>query len=466
MKLSFHGAARCVTGSKHLITLDNGKTVLLDCGMFQGMGSDTLELNTNFGFKPKDIDYVILSHAHIDHVGLLPKLVIEGFKGIIFCTSATKAFAELLLGDSARIQESEASYINKRRKRQGRPLVVPLYTSDDVPAVVSKIQTVRIREWYQIDEHIRAMHTDAGHIIGSTCVHLEIKEGDKTHKITFSGDVGRFNDSILRAPDPFPQADMIIMESTYGNRLHDGIHSYTEQLLKIIVETCLLKKGKLIIPSFSLGRTQELLYALNELSLQKRLPPVSYFVDSPLSVETTELTKHYPHLFNDKVQEVLQQDHDPFDFPGLTMIKDVEASKALNFRSDPLVIISSSGMAEAGRVKHHISNTIENSKNTILLVGYCEPNSLGGRLKAKNEEVKIFGEVHQVNARIEEIVGLSAHGDYNDLLRWLSCQEPSKVDRLFLVHGDYEAQVSMREKILEKGFKNVAIPDMHQSFDI
>ncbi|HRP89453.1 MAG TPA: MBL fold metallo-hydrolase [Edaphocola sp.] len=466
MKVSFHGAARCVTGSKHLISLDNGKKILLDCGLFQGMGSETAILNTTFGFRPKEIDYVILSHAHIDHVGLLPKLVMEGFRGKIFCTSATKAFAELLLEDSGKIQQSEASFINKRRKRQGRELIIPLYTQDDVPAVIEKIQTIKIREWYQIDKDVKVLHTDAGHIIGSTCVHLEIKEGEHIHRITFSGDVGRYNDTILRAPDIFPQADIIIMESTYGNRLHDKITSYTEQLLKLIVETCILKRGKLIIPSFSLGRTQELLYALNTLSLQKRLPPVAYYVDSPLSVETTELTKHYPQLFNDQVQEVLKRDDDPFDFKGLKMIKDVEASKALNFNSEPAVIISSSGMAEAGRVKHHISNNIENSKNTILLVGYCEPNSLGGRLKAKSDEVKIFGKIHQVNARIEEIVGMSAHGDYTDLLHWLEGQDVKKVKRLFLVHGEYEAQVAMREHLMEKGFKNIEIPDMHQSFEI
>lgn len=466
MKISFHGAARTVTGSKHLITLDNGKRILLDCGMFQGMGPETLQLNTNFGFRPKDIDYMILSHAHIDHVGLVPKFVMEGFKGTIFCTDASKALAELLLADSGRIQESEAKFINKRRRRQGREEVVPLYIEADVAPAIERMKVVRLGEWYDIDEDIRAMHTEAGHIIGSTCINLEIRENEKTTRITFSGDVGRYDDAILNPPAIFPQADIILMESTYGDREHDNVEPYLERFLKTIVETCLVKKGKLIIPSFSVGRTQELLYALNTLFLQKRLPPVPYYVDSPLSVEATEMTKRFPKLFNSKVQDVLEHDDDPFGFPGLTMIKDADASKALNSRNEPMVIISSSGMAEAGRVKHHISNNIENTRNTILIVGYCEPNSLGGKLKAGHKEVRIFSEAHEVNAEVKVIESMSAHGDYNDLLRWLGCQDAGAVRQVFLVHGDYEAQRSFQEKLNTAGFINVSIPELHESFDI
>jgi len=278
--------------------------------------------------------------------------------------------------------------------------------------------------------------------------------------------VGRYDDAILNAPATFPQADIILMESTYGNREHNKAEPYLERFLKVIVETCLVKKGKLIIPSFSVGRTQELLYALNTLSLQKRLPPIPYYVDSPLSVEATEMTKRFPKLFNSSVQDVLEHDDDPFAFPGLTMIKDADASKALNFRNDPMVIISSSGMAEAGRIKHHISNNVESTRNTILIVGYCEPNSLGGKLKSGQKEVKIFGEEHEVNASVKVIESMSAHGDYHDLLHWLECQDAGKVQHLFLVHGDYEAQVSMREKLLQAGFNNVSIPSLHESFDL
>ncbi len=466
MKISFHGAARTVTGSKHLITLDNGKKILLDCGMFQGMGQATLQLNTNFGFKPKDIDYVVLSHAHIDHVGLLPKLVMEGFRGTVFCTSASKALAELLLADSGRIQESEANFINKRRRKQKRELVEPLYTEDDVKPAIERMKVVPLNKWYSIDKHIKLMHTEAGHIIGSTCVHLELTEGDKVTRLSFSGDVGRYDDAILQPPAAFPQADIILMESTYGNREHNKVEPYIDRFLRTIVETCLIKKGKLIIPSFSVGRTQELLYTLNTLHLQKRLPPIPYYVDSPLSVEATEMIKQFPGLFNQTVQEVLEHDDDPFDFPGLTMIKDVDASKLLNFRNEPMVIISSSGMAEAGRIKHHISNNIENSKNTILIVGYCEPNSLGGKLKAGHKEVKIFGVEHQVNADVQIIESMSAHGDYHDLLRWISCQDPQQVKQVFLVHGDYEAQNAFREKLMAKGFEHVQIPDLHSEYEV
>lgn len=466
MNIAFHGAARTVTGSKHLITLNNGTKILLDCGMFQGMGSETLELNSHFGFNPAEVDYVILSHAHIDHVGLLPKLVIDGFRGKIFCTKATAALAELLLGDSARIQENEAGYINKRRKRQGRPLVEPLYTEEDVAKAVALMVRVPFEEWYSISDNIRLMHTEAGHIIGSTCVNLQITEGDTTKHITFSGDVGRYDDAILDVPSVFPQADVILMESTYGNKIHNKLQPYLERFLDIIVETCLKKKGKLIIPSFSVGRTQELLYALNTLSLQNRLPPIGYYVDSPLSVDATEMTKRFPELFNAAVQDVLKRDDDPFGFPGLTMIRDVNASKALNLHKEPCVIISSSGMAEAGRIKHHIANNIENSRNTILIVGYCEPHSLGGRLKAGLKEVSIFSKIHEVNASVQVIESMSAHGDYNDLTQWLSCQDPGKVQQLFLVHGEYEVQQDFREKLLEKGFGSVQIPDRHQVFEI
>lgn len=466
MKIAFHGAARTVTGSKHLITLENGTQVLLDCGMFQGMGNETMELNEHFGFNPAAVDYVVLSHAHIDHVGLLPKLVLEGFKGKIYCTEATAALAELLLADSARIQESEASYINKRRKRQGRPLVEPLYVEEDVAKVVALMSPAPLGSWYEIDPQISVMHTEAGHIIGSTCVHLKIEEGGATKQITFSGDVGRYDDAILDAPAVFPQADIILMESTYGNKEHNRIQPLLERFLEIIVETCLVRKGKLIIPSFSVGRTQELLYALNALSLQKRLPPIPYYVDSPLSVEATEMTKGFPELFNDHVQEVLKRDDDPFAFPGLVMIKDVDASKALNLRKEPCVIISSSGMAEAGRVKHHIANNVQNSRNTILIVGYCEPNSLGGKLKSGQKEVTIFGKEYEVNARVKVIESMSAHGDYNDLLHWISCQEADKVQQVFLVHGEYETQRAFRERLLAKGFGVVHIPRLHQEVTI
>lgn len=461
MKIAFHGAARTVTGSKHLITLKNGKKILLDCGMFQGMGKDTDALNRDFGFNPADVTAMILSHAHIDHSGLIPKLVKEGFAGSIFCTDATKQLSALLLEDSAEIQENDAKYHNKGSKAQGMPLVQPLYTLADAKNCMSQFIEKEYGEWFPVIDGVEAMFTDAGHIIGSTCVHVRITENGTTRQVTFSGDVGRYRDVILKSPQTFPQADYIIMESTYGNSLHEDVTTSVDLLLSWIERTCLQKKGKLIIPAFSLGRTQEILYALNQLELENRLPKLDYFLDSPLSLAVTELIKNYASYFNKQIQRVMQSDSDPFEFTGLRYIKSVEESKLLNYRNEPCVIISASGMAEAGRVKHHISNTIENSHNAILMTGYCEPNSLGGRLLRGAKEVSIFGVVHEVHAEIGAIKSMSAHGDYEDLSQWLACQDPAHVQRLFLVHGEYEVQVPFRDRLQRKGFIDVSIPERH-----
>ena len=466
MKIAFHGAAQTVTGSKHLVTLDNGKKILLDCGMFQGMGDQTDELNKDFGFNAGDVDYVILSHAHIDHCGLLPKLVKDGYAGKIFATPATKDLASILMEDSAGIQENDIKFVNKRLALEGLPNAQPLYTMLDALAAADRFETVEYDTWFTIDENISFSYTDAGHIIGSAAVHLRITENGKQTRITFSGDVGRYRDIILKSPAPFEQADYILIESTYGNTLHEQFHPTTDALLEWIENTCLKKKGKLIMPAFSVGRTQEILYALNLLSLQNKLPAVDYYVDSPLSTKATEILKRYPQYFNESIQEVLKTDKDPFDFPGLKFTTSVDDSKRLNYIKDPCVIISASGMAEAGRVKHHISNNIENSRNSILLTGYCEPHSLGGRLKNGDKEVRIFGQWHQVNAEVGQIRSMSAHGDYNDLLHFLACQDATKVKKVFLVHGEPDVQKDFRQKVLDKGFKNVDIPTRHQEIVI
>ena len=466
MKIAFHGAARCVTGSKHLLTLSNGKKILLDCGMFQGMGKQTDQLNRHWGFDPQQVDHLILSHAHIDHSGLIPRLVKDGFKGTIFCTPATRELTGVLLEDSAGIQEDEVKYINKRRKLEGLPALKPLYTSEDAAVAMKQFHVREYDNWFKVDDGIECLFTDAGHIIGSASVHLKINENGKVRRLTFSGDVGRYRDAILRSPASFPQTDVMILESTYGNSLHD-LHTPTpEHLLQWIEKTCIKKKGKLIIPSFSVGRTQELLYALNQLELERRLPELDYFVDSPLSIEATELVKSYPQYFNARIQKVLEKDEDPFRFAGLHYVKSLDESKLLNFRDEPCVIISASGMADAGRVKHHISNNIENSRNTILMTGYCEPNSLGARLLSGRKEVKIFGVAHEVHAEIGSIRSMSAHGDYEDLSQYLSCQDLKKVQRLFLVHGEYDVQVDFKERLVRKGFADVEVPELHQEIGL
>ncbi len=462
MKIAFHGAAQTVTGSKHLITLDNGKKLLLDCGLFQGMGDKTDEMNAHFGFDAREVDYVILSHAHIDHCGLLPKLVKEGYKGTIYATPATKDLASILMEDSAGIQESEAKYRNKRNALEGKPYVTPLYTTLDAMAAADQFEKVDYDTWHRIDESVEFCFTEAGHIIGSAVVSVRITENNKKTAIAFSGDVGRYRDIVLRSPAVFDQADYILIESTYGNSLHEEFAPSTDLLLEWIEKTCIQKKGKLILPAFSVGRTQEILYALNQLSNENRLPEVDYFVDSPLSMEATAVIKSHPQYFNDTIQEVMRTDKDPFGFPGLIFTKSVDDSKRLNYRKEACVIISASGMAEAGRVKHHISNNIESSRNSILLTGYCEPRSLGGRLKNGDKEVKIFGQWHEVNAEVGQIRSMSAHGDYSDLLHFLECQNPSKVKTVFLVHGEIDVQQDFRQKLMANGFQHVEIPERHQ----
>lgn len=466
MKIGFYGAARTVTGSKHLITLNNGKKILLDCGMFQGMGKMTEALNRDLGFDASSVDVLVLSHAHIDHSGLIPKLVKDGFEGPIYCTPATAALCGILLEDSAQIQEDDVRYANKKRAAEGQPYLKPLYTHEDAAAAKRLVREREYDSWFEIMPDVEVMFTDAGHIIGSAAVHLRITENGKLTRITFSGDVGRYRDVILRSPADFPQADVIILESTYGNSLHEMTVSTPDLLLQWIEHTCLKKKGKLIIPSFSVGRTQELLFALNQLELERRLPELDYFVDSPLSIEATELVKKFPAYFNRTVQKILERDEDPFRFRGLHYVKTVDESKLLNYRNQPCVIISASGMAEAGRVKHHISNNIENSRNTILMVGYCEPSSLGGRLMAGQKEVGIFGIQHEVNAEIGSIRSLSAHGDYEDLSQFISTQDPRQVSKIFLVHGEYPVQQDFKQRLVRKGFWDVEIPEKGQEFGL
>ena len=461
MKIAFHGAAQTVTGSKHLLTLDNGKKILLDCGLFQGLGKETNTLNASLGFDASAVDMMILSHAHIDHSGLIPKLVKEGFKGTIFCTPATKDLTEILLEDSAVIQRDDTKYVNKRREKEGLPPVEPLYTIEDAKASFKHLQSVEYDKWFPVCEGLEAMFSDAGHIIGSAAVNLKITENKITKHLTFSGDVGRYRDVILRSPAKFPQADYILIESTYGNKLHDDIHDSIETLHQWIVKTCIEKKGKLIIPSFSVGRTQELLYYINQMGLENRLPRLPVYVDSPLSGKATEIVKHYPQYFNARIRKVFEIDDDPFDFKELTFITSVDESKALNDMHNPCIIISASGMADAGRIKHHIANNINDHRNTILIVGYCEPHSLGGKLSAGVKEVRIYGETMKVKAEVGVMRSMSAHGDYDDLCQFLSCQNPALVKTLFLVHGEYEVQQEFRERLLHKGFKNVEIPAIH-----
>ena len=465
MKIAFHGAARTVTGSKHLITLNSGVQILLDCGLFQGMGRVTDQLNEYFGFDPAAISYVILSHAHIDHCGLLPKLVADGFSGAIYCTPGTMDLARILMMDSAKIQMQDSEFTNKHL-RQGEEEEKPLYTDQDVIKTVGLMKVVDYGEDFKIDENIKLKFTDAGHILGSAAAHLTLKEEGKETILTFSGDVGRYGDMLLKSPEVFDQSDYIVMESTYGDSLHKDLAPIEKQLLEIINHTCKVKRGKVIIPAFSVGRTQELLYALNGLELKHQLPDIAYYVDSPLSAQATAVLKNHTQVYNQNVMKILEVDHDIFAFKGLKFIESTEESKALNADPRPCLIISSSGMAEGGRVRHHIKNNIGNAKNTILMVGYAEPSSLAGRLIAGQKVVEIFREDYEVKAEVQSIRSMSAHGDYEDLLRFLSCQDPAKVRQLFLVHGEYQVQQKFALRIKAEGFNLVSIPTQHEVFEL
>ncbi|MDR2466454.1 MAG: MBL fold metallo-hydrolase [Prevotellaceae bacterium] len=466
MKLFFHGAAGFVTGSKHLIEMNDGTKILLDCGMSQGHGKDTDTMNRTWGFDPKSIGYVVLSHAHVDHSGLIPKLVKDGFEGKVFASPATVDLTEILLRNSAYIQEADIVFLNKRRRKENRPPLEPLYSESDARRAMELFVPVSTGFPFPIRSDISLSLYETGHIPGGSTVFLRIKEQGKITSIAFSGDVGRYGDPILKSPQPFPQADYIIVESTYGNKVHEQEASYAELLKQHIAETCLGKGGKLIIPAFSVGRTQELLFALNELEINGELPPVEYFVDSPLSTEATEVTKRHPECFNKGVIRLMKTDFDPFDFKGLRYIKSVDESKRLNEYNKPCVIISASGMAEAGRVKHHIANSIDRPQNTVLLVGYCEPESLGARLKQRPEQVKIFGDTFRVRADIREINSMSAHADYNGLSQYLACQYPDEVKQIFVVHGEPEVQSEFARRLERKGFRRVTIPSLHESFSL
>jgi metallo-beta-lactamase family protein len=434
--------------------------------MFQGMGAQTDDLNNHFGFNPQNVSCLLLSHAHIDHTGLIPKLVKEGFTGKIYATPATRDLTDILLHDSALIQLTELEYTNKRRAANGLLPLELLYDGDAVYKSMTLFETVNYNEWVTIDDDVDVMYTNAGHLIGSAAITLRIKENGKTTTITFSGDVGRYRSVILSPPSELPQADYFILESTYGNKLHDIIFNTVDTLHEWIMKTCVEKQGKLIIPAFSVGRTQEVLYALNQLELEKRLPELSYFVDSPLSQKATDVIKSYPDDYNEKLQRVLKIDEDPFMFKGLKYVESADDSKQLVEYNQPCVIISASGMADAGRVKHHIVSTISHTKNTILFVGYCEKTSLGGQLLSGEKMVEIFGNSYEVVAEVNQLQSMSAHGDYDDLFKFLGGQDPEKLKQLFLVHGEFEVQKDLFERLQRKGFENVIIPEMHNEYEL
>jgi metallo-beta-lactamase family protein len=466
MKIEFFGAARTVTGSKHLITAPSGQRILLDCGLFQNKGSDNETLNRHFGFDPSTVDCVVLSHAHMDHAGLIPYFAGLGFKGPIYCTPATFDLCNIMLTDSAFIQEHDTAYLNKKRKRRNQSPIQPLYTVKDVNLSLKQFRQVPYGKRTEIGKGVSFLFSDSGHILGSAGVHLIMKDNNKDTSIFFSGDIGRSNDEILKAPEPFQQADYIITESTYGNRLHEKKEDAAQRLLNVVINTCLKKKGKLIIPAFSLGRTQEIVYVLDKFYDQGLLPPINVYVDSPLSYNATEVMRKHPECFNSAIREHMNGDPDPFGFNRLQYIREVEESKALNDSKEPCIIISASGMLEAGRIKHHVKNNIGDARNTILIVGYCPPGTLGANLLAHKPVVRIFGNEYEVKADVEEINSYSAHADYEEMIAYLSCQDKKKIKKIFLVHGDYDVQQEYSEKLKAAGFGDIEIPEQGSAWEI
>jgi len=466
MKIKFIGAAREVTGSKHLIITDSGKKILLDCGMFQGKGLETDSMNRDLMFDPSQIDYIILTHAHIDHSGLIPYVYKLGFRGSVICTNGTRDLCAIMLADSAFIQEHDTITFNKRRVKKGLPQVAPIYTQADATACMGLFIGVPNEMKFRIDENIKVRFTGTGHMLGSGVANIEIVENGQLKKIAYTGDIGRPVDQILAPPQPFPQADILITESTYGDRLHEDSRMAEEELLKVLVDTCVTKGGKLIIPAFSVGRTQEIVFSLNNYFNEGRLPKIDMFVDSPLAVNATAVFRMHPECFNKNFSDVLEKDPDPFGFDNLYYINKVEDSKKLNDHKKPCVIISASGMMEAGRIKHHLANNISDRKNTILIVGYCAPTTLGARIGRGDKEVSIFGTVYEVKAEVKKIESFSGHGDYKEMISFISCQDKSALSKIFIVHGEYETQKKYVSSLTGEGFKNIEIPAKGQEFVI
>lgn len=461
MTIQFLGAANEVTGSKHLITTRSGKRILLDCGMYQGKGMETDAANRDLGFDPKTIDCVVLSHAHIDHSGLLPYIYKLGFRGDIISTPATRDLCAIMLQDTAFIQAQDIRWYNKKMDRLHKPKVQPLYDNNHVERCMQHFVTVGYGRRYRLFDGVYLTFTNSGHMLGSAVCSLEIEEEGEVKRIAYTGDIGRAKSHILCSPQPFPQCDYLICESTYGDRLHDDALVSEEELLGVVDSTCVYKKGKLLIPSFSVGRTQEIVYVLNKLYNDGRLPHIPVYVDSPLSVNATHIFRMYLGELNEEVQDDLRFDDDPFGFNTLRYITDIRESKALNHNPNPCIIISASGMLEAGRIKHHVANHISDPSTTILIVGYCTPTSLGARIQNPDLKwISIFGFDHKIKAQVSKIEGFSGHGDYKEMIDYLTRSvNVEAVRRTFIVHGELTAQETYKDHLYEAGFRNIEHPE-------
>jgi metallo-beta-lactamase family protein len=464
MELTFIGAAQTVTGSMHLVSV-NGKKILLDCGMFQGRRSEANDRNRNFPFDPKTIDAVVLSHAHIDHSGSLPSLVKRGFEGTIYSTPATRDLCSIMLIDSAYIQEKDAEYFNKKARKNGQPEIEAIYTPQDVLNTLGSFQSIPYKKEFKVCDGVTAQFFDAGHILGSAGVRLTLTENGKQTTLGFSGDIGRWNLPIIKDPEFIGDVDYLIMESTYGGVKHDT-PDLMENQLEGVIKHALEKGGKIIIPAFSVGRTQDIVYTLFKLSEAGKLPKIPILVDSPLSVNVTEVYKLHPECFDTETAAHILQHHDPFGFNQIRYIQNTEDSKALNEKSGTYMIISASGMCEAGRILHHLANNIENPKNTILFVGYTAEQTLGRKIVDRLPEVKIFEKLYKLKAQVVVIESFSAHADGNELIRYATQFNPNNLKKLFIVHGETERSEILKKEMETRKYKSISIPKKGDKFTL
>ena len=465
MQIQFIGADRTVTGSMHLLTINNRK-ILLDCGLYQGKRKEAFEINRTFDFfDPPEINSLVLSHAHIDHCGNIPSLVKKGFKGKVYCTSATKDLANIMLKDSAHIQERDVEFVNKRRKKQGKNLFEPLYNVQDAENSINLFEEVEYHEEKEIEPGVKIKFFDAGHILGSALTFITITENGKTYQLGFTGDLGRPNLPILKDPENIPDVDYFISESTYGGRFHDKTDGIELKLAEVI-KKAISRKGKIIVPAFSLERTQEIVYLFHKIFENQIAPRIPIYVDSPLSTNATAIFRKHPECFDKEAYNLMMNHDDPFGFNKLIYINDVDDSKKLNDVNGPIMIISASGMAETGRILHHLKNNIEDEKNIIMMVGYCAENTLGRKIIEKEPIVKIFGDEYHLNAEVVVMNSLSGHADSDELTDYCSKLDKSKMKKIFLVHGDYDQQLKFKARLNKIGFNNIEIPQKGDVFEI
>ena len=468
MILQFWGAAQTVTGSMHLVEAD-GQRLLLDCGMAQGRREEAKKLNSEFPFDPEKIDAVVLSHAHLDHSGKLPMLVKMGFSGSIFSTSATRDLCSAMLADSASLQEMDARYVNRQNEKQGLPFIKPLYTLHDVARTMRLFQTVEFQRPLQILPGIKMTFRNAGHILGSASVSLEIAEGRDKKKVTalaFTGDLGRKGAAVVQDPDIIDRADVLITESTYGGRDHGPMDEARKNLARVVRETA-SNRGLLIIPAFAVGRTQDVVYHLHELMQSGEIPQMPVYVDSPLATNITEIFRAHPECYDEETEQLLMQDggDDPFGFNMLRYTRSTEESKKLNNIRRPAIIISASGMCEGGRVLHHLRRNIGDPNTTVLFVGFQAENTLGRKLLRGDKTARIYGEEHEVRARMEKIDGYSAHADEGEMLDFINAI-PNRPKRVFVVHGEPDATAAMAAGLARLGIEDIAIPERGEKFEV